>query len=67
MHHSLQTKRHAGVLVIALVLAATLSACSATGEYPIIGTPYRWGGVSAKPGFDCSGLTMTVYRLNGLS
>lgn len=31
-----------------------------------IGTPYRWGGVSATSGFDCSGLTMTVYRLNGL-
>jgi cell wall-associated NlpC family hydrolase len=29
-------------------------------------TPYRWGGVSAKTGFDCSGLTMTVYRLNGM-
>ncbi len=31
-----------------------------------IGTPYRWGGESARDGFDCSGLTMTVYRLNGL-
>ena len=31
-----------------------------------IGTPYRWGGESARTGFDCSGLTMTVYRLNGL-
>jgi hypothetical protein len=31
-----------------------------------IGTPYRWGGASASRGFDCSGLTMTVYRLNGL-
>lgn len=31
-----------------------------------IGTPYRWGGESARSGFDCSGLTMTVYRLNGL-
>lgn len=31
-----------------------------------IGTPYRWGGASASTGFDCSGLTMTVYRLNGL-
>ncbi len=31
-----------------------------------IGTPYRWGGESARKGFDCSGLTMTVYRLNGL-
>jgi cell wall-associated NlpC family hydrolase len=32
-----------------------------------IGTPYRWGGESARTGFDCSGLTMTVYRLNGLN
>lgn len=31
-----------------------------------IGTPYRWGGESVGDGFDCSGLTMTVYRLNGL-
>jgi hypothetical protein len=31
-----------------------------------IGTPYRWGGESIQGGFDCSGLTMTVYRLNGL-
>ncbi len=31
-----------------------------------IGTSYRWGGASASSGFDCSGLTMTVYRLNGL-
>jgi hypothetical protein len=31
-----------------------------------IGTPYRWGGTSARYGFDCSGLTMTVYRLNGM-
>jgi cell wall-associated NlpC family hydrolase len=31
-----------------------------------LGTPYRWGGASADGGFDCSGLTMTVYRLNGM-
>jgi len=30
------------------------------------GTPYRWGGESAESGFDCSGLTMAVYQLNGL-
>jgi cell wall-associated NlpC family hydrolase len=32
-----------------------------------IGLPYRWGGSSARTGFDCSGLTMAVYQLNGLS
>ncbi len=31
-----------------------------------LGIPYRWGGASVRDGFDCSGLTMTVYRLNGL-
>ena len=31
-----------------------------------IGVPYYWGGVSSKTGFDCSGLTMAVYKLNGL-
>ena len=31
-----------------------------------IGVPYRWGGQSPSTGFDCSGLTMVVYRLNGL-
>lgn len=32
-----------------------------------LGVPYRWGGESARNGFDCSGLTMVVYRLNGLN
>jgi hypothetical protein len=30
-----------------------------------LGLPYRWGGTSVENGFDCSGLTMTAYRLNG--
>jgi cell wall-associated NlpC family hydrolase len=32
-----------------------------------LGRPYRWGGPSPETGFDCSGLTMTAYRLNGLA
>jgi cell wall-associated NlpC family hydrolase len=32
-----------------------------------IGLPYRWGGDSPDEGFDCSGLAMAVYHLNGLS
>ena len=32
-----------------------------------LGLPYRWGGDSLERGFDCSGLTMAVYHLNGLN
>lgn len=32
-----------------------------------LGVPYRWGGEDRSHGFDCSGLTMVSYRLNGLN
>ena len=32
-----------------------------------IGIPYRWGGSSPENGFDCSGLAMAVYHLNGIN
>ncbi len=32
-----------------------------------IGLPYQWGGSSAESGFDCSGLVMAVYHLNGVT
>jgi len=37
-----------------------------TTAHSFIGVPYKWGGDSPEEGFDCSGLTMTVYQLNGL-
>jgi cell wall-associated NlpC family hydrolase len=32
-----------------------------------IGLPYQWGGASPDQGFDCSGLTMVSYQMNGLN
>ena len=32
-----------------------------------LGIPYEWGGESVETGFDCSGLAMTIYKLNGLN
>jgi len=32
-----------------------------------IGLEYSWGGTSSEAGFDCSGLTMAVYQMNGLN
>ncbi len=31
-----------------------------------IGVPYRWGGENSSTGFDCSGLTSSVYRESGI-
>jgi len=32
-----------------------------------IGIPYLWGGNSPETGFDCSGLVVACYQLNGLN
>jgi hypothetical protein len=32
-----------------------------------IGVEYSWGGTSRSDGFDCSGLAMAVYQMNGLN
>ena len=33
--------------------------------YRFLGIPYFWGGRSTK-GFDCSGFTQTIYKMNGI-
>ena len=33
--------------------------------YSFLGIPYFWGGKSTK-GFDCSGFTQTIYKMNGI-
>ena len=30
-----------------------------------LGVPYRWGGISRRTGFDCSGLVYAAYRTIG--
>ncbi|MFZ5569062.1 MAG: C40 family peptidase [Thermodesulfobacteriota bacterium] len=47
-------------------MSSTLRSNLVSTAHRFIGTPYSWGGTSVRSGFDCSGLTMTVYRLNGL-
>ena len=46
------------------VTRAGLRADIARAALSFLGQPYRWG--AADGAFDCSGLTMTAYRLNGL-
>ena len=38
----------------------------ATAE-SFIGVDYAWGGTTTRSGFDCSGLVLAVYQLNGLA
>jgi cell wall-associated NlpC family hydrolase len=39
---------------------------AATAE-SFIGVDYAWGGTTTRSGFDCSGLVLAVYQLNGLA
>ena len=75
-----QSLRQAGVIEEYYIVLPEDSAAAKRSQYgtdylreslvktahDFIGVPYLWGGISANSGFDCSGLTMTVYQLNGL-
>ncbi len=63
---------HSGIINDYYIVAPTNYSKSILGNNIVrtadsfLGVPYRWGGESVEEGFDCSGFTMTVYRLNGL-
>ncbi len=68
-------KRIYSVIILILILTGCVS--SAKGRVntvrqsivndakKYIGTPYKYGGTSAK-GFDCSGFTQFIYKRNGI-
>jgi len=47
--------------------AGTLRKMLVSTAEGFIGIPYEWGGESPETGFDCSGLAMAIYKLNGLN
>lgn len=55
------------VTSVAELLPATplSSATTVSQARRMLGIPYLWGGTSVH-GFDCSGFTQTVFRLNGI-
>ncbi|EMG35699.1 cell wall-associated hydrolase, invasion-associated protein [Desulfocurvibacter africanus PCS] len=46
--------------------AATLRQSVVAKARSVIGTPYRFGGMSPVSGFDCSGLVVWVYETHGV-
>jgi cell wall-associated NlpC family hydrolase len=46
--------------------AATLRQSVVAKARSVIGTPYRYGGLSPVSGFDCSGLVVWVYETHGV-
>ncbi len=62
-----------------LIIAAALSGCGLFGgssykkglavvktARAYLGVPYKFGGLSPRSGFDCSGLTVYVYKRHGV-
>lgn len=63
-----RARRDGGSVVYASVRRSTAPSAPESRQriikraYELIGTPYKWGGMSLSKGFDCSGLLVYLFR-----
>lgn len=55
-----------GLLTVLLSLQATVGEPVLTRALTLVGSPYRFGGISAERGFDCAGFTRYSYKAAGI-
>ncbi|MFO7601003.1 MAG: NlpC/P60 family protein [Candidatus Desulfacyla sp.] len=66
VYYIVSPESYAAAGATAADMGAIRSSLVETAE-SFIGIPYQWGGTSSDEGFDCSGLVMAVYQLNGFN
>ena len=66
VYYIVSPEEYAVAKVRAYGLAGLRHEIVATAE-SFLGLPYQWGGSSPDEGFDCSGLAMAAYEMNGLN
>jgi cell wall-associated NlpC family hydrolase len=55
-----------GLLTVLLSLQASAGEPVLTRALTLVGSPYRFGGISAERGFDCAGFTRYSYEAAGI-